>query len=109
MAVPAEYIPGAGKELVESCLENGVDNVTDMTVQMSEPRELETLQHQPLSVSEAETSVRASTITAMPLAQTAKLVSPQSAGGQYDHVLWNLGKPSKIRPTVSSRQNIPAV
>jgi len=24
-------------------------------------------------------------------------------------VLWNLGKPSKIRPTVSSRQNIPAV
>jgi len=34
---------------------------------------------------------------------------------QYNHylslsdVLWNLGKPSKIRPTVSSRQNIPAV
>jgi len=26
-----------------------------------------------------------------------------------DHILWNLGKPSKIRPTVSSRQNIPAV
>jgi len=24
-------------------------------------------------------------------------------------LLWNLGKPSKIRPTVSSRQNIPAV
>ena len=24
-------------------------------------------------------------------------------------ILWNLGKPSKIRPTVSSRQNIPAV
>ena len=24
-------------------------------------------------------------------------------------MLWNLGKPSKIRPTVSSRQNIPAV
>jgi len=26
-----------------------------------------------------------------------------------DEVLWNLGKPSKIRPTVSPRQNIPAV
>jgi len=29
--------------------------------------------------------------------------------GQLKEVLWNLGKPSKIRPTVSSRQNIPAV
>jgi len=28
---------------------------------------------------------------------------------QQKQVLWNLGKPSKIRPTVSSRQNIPAV
>jgi len=31
-------------------------------------------------------------------------------GVETEHILlWNLGKPSTIRPTVSSRQNIPAV
>jgi len=38
--------------------------------------------------------------------QTCERILTEFFGGV---VLWKLGRPSKIRPTVSSRQNIPAV
>jgi len=33
----------------------------------------------------------------------------EGLSASYHLLLWKLGRPSKIRPTVSSRQNIPAV
>ena len=84
LAKPAEYVSCISQEPVESCLEKGVDIMTDMTVQASEPMELETQESQ--SVSEAATSLRASTFMAMPPAQAVELASAQSAEGQYDHM-----------------------
>jgi len=42
-------------------------------------------------------------------AESADLLTSSHAAVSDRAILWNLGKPSKIRPTVSSRQNIPAV
>jgi len=38
-----------------------------------------------------------------------ELITSCNTSFQTTIVLWNSGKPSKIRPTVSPRQNIPAV
>jgi len=63
MAEPAEYVPGTGQEPVEPCLELCSDNV-DVTVQTGELTEPRKPEQQPSSVSEAATSLRASTILA---------------------------------------------
>ena len=55
-----------------------------------------------------QTSMRTETTVAASVAMTdvTRTVASYSSPGK---LLWNLGKPSKIRPTVSPRQNIPAV
>jgi len=72
-AEPVEYIPGSGREPLDPCLISGDDNVAVIIVQTSEPTELEMSGWQPQSVPEAATSLCASTLTAMPLAQVAEL------------------------------------